>query len=439
MKLKKYSKYKNSWIDWIWYIPEGWEVRRLKFLINEFIWWWTPKTDDDRFWTDNENGINWIAISDMTNNDKIYKTKKKISIKWLVDKKLKILKKWTLIYSIFASLWKVSILEIDATTNQAILWFILSNYVDNIFLKYYLNKLEATIIALSNANTQNNINLWIVKNISIWLPPLSTQQKISKFLDSKTQQIEKLIEKDKKLIELLKEKRVSLINKAVTKGIDDNVKMKDSGIDWIGEIPERWEVKRLFGICKVIRWNSSFKRDELLNEGKYVALQYWKTYNVDEVNEQFRFFVNNEFYKSSQIVNYWDTILISTSETIEDLWHTVFYNRKNIGLIGGEQILLKPYNSILYNKYLFYFSRVFTKKLVQFATWVKVFRFNIDDLKIIYLWIPPLSTQQKIVDFLDKETAKIDEHIKKIEKRIELYEEYKKSLIYHVVTGKVEV
>jgi len=205
----------------------------------------------------------------------------------------------------------------------------------------------------------------------------------------------------------------------VTKGIDDNVKMKDSGIDWIGEIPERWEVKRLFGICKVIRWNSSFKRDELLNEGKYVALQYWKTYNVDEVNEQFRFFVNNEFYKSSQIVNYWDTILISTSETIEDLWHTVFYNRKNIGLIGGEQILLKPYNSILYNKYLFYFSRVFTKKLVQFATWVKVFRFNIDDLKIIYLWIPPLSTQQKIVDFLDKETAKIDEHIKKIEKRID--------------------
>lgn len=117
---------------------------------------------------------------------------------------------------------------------------------------------------------------------------------------------------------------------------------KNSGIEWLGIIPEHWGILRLFGICNFVRGNSAFEKNDLLSNGKYVALQYGKTYKVEEVNKKFEFYVNDEFYKSSQTVDFGDVIFVSTSETIEDLGHSVFYNRKDKGLLGGEQILLKP-------------------------------------------------------------------------------------------------
>jgi len=183
---------------------------------------------------------------------------------------------------------------------------------------------------------------------------------------------------------------------------------KDSGQEWSGNIPDHWGYKRLFGICEFVRGNSSFDKNQLLSEGKYVALQYGKTYKVEEVNKQFHFYVNEEFYKISQTVNYGNVIFVSTSETIEDLGHSVFYNRKDIGLIGGEQILLKPNKNVLNGKYLFYSTKVFGNDLNKFATGIKVFRFDVYDLKTIYIPLPPLPEQKAIADYLDQATQKID-------------------------------
>jgi len=138
---------------------------------------------------------------------------------------------------------------------------------------------------------------------------------------------------------------------------------------------------RIDGFCKIVRGNTGLKKDELLDAGDYVALQYGKTYKVDVVDETFNFFVNEEYFKESQVVNQGDTILISTSETIEDLGHSCFYDRKDLGLLGGEQILLKPKSNSINGKYLYYFSKFFKTELQKYATGLKVFRFNIDDLK----------------------------------------------------------
>ncbi|MCT7528736.1 restriction endonuclease subunit S [Aliarcobacter cryaerophilus] len=209
---------------------------------------------------------------------------------------------------------------------------------------------------------------------------------------------------------------------------------KDSGVEWLGEIPEHWEVEKLFGLCNFIRGNSSFSKDELLNNGKYVALQYGKTYKVDEVNEKYEFYVNDEFYKSSQIVNFGDTIFISTSETIEDLGHSAYYKRSDLGLLGGEQILLNSKIEIIDSKYLYFSSKVFSKELQKFATGIKVFRFNINDLKTIYIPLPPKEEQTKIASFLDKKTTQIDEVISQKEKLIELLKERKQIVINDAVT-----
>ncbi len=205
-------------------------------------------------------------------------------------------------------------------------------------------------------------------------------------------------------------------------------------MEWLGNVPEHWEVVRLDGAYKIVRGNTGFSKADLLEKGQYVALQYGKTYKVDEINNYFTSYVNQEFFKVTQIAEFEDVILISTSETLEDLGHSCFYARQDIGLIGGEQFLLKPNQKDTLGKYLYYSTKVFSRYLHKYATGTKVYRFNIDDLKTIY--IPKLSSfdQQKIVSFLDTETARIDTLIAKQEKLIELLEEQRKSIISHAVT-----
>lgn len=208
----------------------------------------------------------------------------------------------------------------------------------------------------------------------------------------------------------------------------------ETGIEWLGKIPDHWKIKRLFNICGFVRGNSGFEKNDLQTEGEYVALQYGKTYKVQEVNDDFKFYINDNFYKESQIVNYGDVIFVSTSETMEDLGHSVFYNRKDIGLIGGEQILLKPHENIIHGKYLFYLSKAFGKELQRFATGIKVFRFDVYDLKTIYIPVPPKQEQIAISDYLDKACERIDKVLASKKQQLSKIDSYYKSKLHELIT-----
>lgn len=209
---------------------------------------------------------------------------------------------------------------------------------------------------------------------------------------------------------------------------------KDSGVQWLGEIPSHWAVVRLDQGCEIVRGNTGFSKADLLEEGQYVALQYGKTYKVDEINNTFSSYVNEEFYKLSQIAMYGDTVLISTSETIEDLGHSCFYARQDIGLIGGEQFLLKVNQGEKFGKYLYYLSKAFSGYLRKYATGTKVYRFNTDHLKKIYIPQIPFNEQKIIADFLDKRLAQVDALIAKQETLLEKLAEQRVALISHAVT-----
>ncbi|WP_171356386.1 restriction endonuclease subunit S [Acinetobacter baumannii] len=277
-----------------------------------------------------------------------------------------------------------------------------------------------------------------MRNIHLALPSVSEQTQISNFLEQETTRIDTLIAKQEKLIELLEEQRKSIISHAVTKGLNPNAPMKDSGVEWLGEVPNDWNLSRLDAVSKIVRGNSAFSKMDLLESGKYVALQYGKTYKVNEINESFGSYVNQEFFKKSQITEFGDIILISTSETLEDLGHSCFYARHDVGLIGGEQFLLKPKNQN-FGKYIYYATKAFSSYLQRYATGLKVFRFNLDDLKKIYIPDISLVEQQKIAEFLDKETARIDISVLKQKSLIEKLKEYRASIISHAVTGKIDV
>lgn len=200
---------------------------------------------------------------------------------------------------------------------------------------------------------------------------------------------------------------------------------------------------RIDGFCKIVRGNTGLKKDELLDAGDYVALQYGKTYKVDVVDETFNFFVNEEYFKESQVVNQGDTILISTSETIEDLGHSCFYDRNDLGLLGGEQILLKPKNNSINGKYLYYFSKFLKAELQKYATGLKVFRFNIDDIKKLSFDFPPKPEQTAIANYIDRKTSTIDKKTALLNQKIETYKKLRKAIINKAVTkgldNKVEL
>ena len=436
--MKKYDNYKDSGVEWIGEIPIHWESWKISHAFNRIGSGTTPESGNPIY---HENGtISWLNTGDL--NDGILEScSKKVTEKALEDySALKIFPAGSLVMAMYgATIGKTCIINFETTTNQACCVFCKGNIIDIKFLQYWFIGNKEHIINLAIGGGQPNISQAILKDVRVSCPNIEEQTQIANYLDHKTTQIDTLISKKQQFISLLQEERIAVINQAVTKGIDPNVPMKNSGIEWLGEIPEHWETYRIDWITNIVRGNTGFKKDELLDNGEYVALQYGKTYKVDVVDDSFNYFVNNEFYKENQIVLKGDTILISTSETIEDLGHTCFYNNENVGLLGGEQILLKPNRKVLYEKYLYQYSRQFCLGLKKYAKGLKVFRYNTNDLKQIFIAIPSIEEQIQIADFLDREIIRIESLTIKMKNEIELLIEYKTALISEVVTGKVDV
>ncbi len=445
--MKQYDNYKNSGVEWLGEIPEHWEVKKMKFIGNIYAGINGKKGDD--FSKEYSDGIkSFIPFTNICNNIKIDDNQYQY-VKISENENQNRVKKNDILFLMSSEtlddIAKNSIYLGENTElylNSFCKGFRISKHnVNAEFVNYlFLSTTYRNYFSLVGRGfTRINLKQEFINDAYALLPKLKEQTAIANFLDNKTTKIDQAIAIKQQQIALLQEHRQILIHKAVTRGLNENVKLKDSGVEWIGEIPEHWEVKKLFGLCNFIRGNSTFSKDELLCNGDYVALQYGKTYKVDEINDDYSFYVNEEFYKETQIVKYDDTILISTSETIEDLGHSAYYKRNDIGLIGGEQILLNPNNKKINGHYLYFYSKLFSKELRKYATGIKVYRFNVNNLKTIYTAIPPLSEQKQIVEFIETATTKIATAISLKEQEIEKLKEYKMSLIDGVVTGKVRV
>ncbi len=162
-------------------------------------------------------------------------------------------------------------------------------------------------------------------------------------------------------------------------------------------------IYKLDGICTSIRGNCSFQKKDIIDEESdhsYVALHYGKTYKVSVVDNSFSYYVSNDFYKENQIVRKHDTVLVSTSETLDDLGHSYLYNRDDFGLLGGEQILLQANENIIIKKYLYYLSLGLKQQLKTYATGLKVYRFKKEDFRNINVVVPSIKEQQAIIDII---------------------------------------
>ena len=438
--MKKYSSYKSTGNERICNIPSHWNLILFKRIIDKI------KDGTHGTYARVLEGHPLLSAKNVFNNGlKISQNESLISEEsYLEITKNGFPKKGDLLITCVGTIGRTMVYDKEEPLAfQRSVSFLRLNNLKSIpsFYKYYVESsiYQTELLNLAKTSAQSGVYMGDILNSQTVLPPIEEQVQIANYLDQKTTQIDELIAKKEQLIQLLEEERIAIINQAVTKGLNPDAPMKDSGIDWLGEIPEHWKNNRIDWIAKLIRGNTGLKKDELLNEGEYVALQYGKTYKINEVNDTFNYYVNSEYFKENQIVNFGDTIFISTSETIEDLGHSCYYNRNDLGLIGGEQILLKPDSRFIFNKYLYYYSKKMGSILQRYAKGLKVFRFKIDDLKQVSIPLPPIQEQVKIVEHLDSEMMRIRSLKKLYKKEIELLKEYKTTLISEVVTGKIDV
>jgi len=435
MKLKPYPKYKDSRIQWIGEIPEGWEVKRIKDYL-KFQIGGTPSTSrDDYFEGDNI----WVTIADMNKKDLIKDTEAKISDEAKIRSNVKKVPKGSLLFSFKLSVGYTAFAGCDLFTNEAIASFLPNQKLDLNFLKYVLQK-DFENNGFENIYGAKLFNTDLLGFARYVLPPdIQEQQKIASFLDKKNSEIDKTIRKDKQLIELLKEKRIALINHAVTKGLDSNAKMKDSGIDWIGKIPEGWKVDRLKFLVSKINSGITPKGGSTVYTNEGIPLLRSQNIHFDGLRLDDVAHIPEEIHQTmlNSVVKKRDVLINITGASIGRCTHVEEeFEKANV---NQHVCIIRPKD--IFYKYLSYYliSRLGQDQVFSVQMGTSREGVNFEQLGNFIIFHPNKELQQKIVHHLDQQTSKIVKTIQKIEKKIEFLEEYKKSLIHYVITGKIDV
>lgn len=431
---------KDSGIEWIGEIPKEWEISTIK---QEYLFQTggTPKTDIESYF---EGENIWVNISDMKSKF-ITDSAKHISDDAVNSTSMSISPKGSLLYAFKLSVGAVAFCEKDMYTNEAIATFLSCN--NSLEYLYYMAPIFIIMNANENIYGAKLLNQKLIKNAKIIIPPLAEQQKISAYLDTKCTKIDSIIEKQEKIIEKLKAYKLSVITEAVTKGLNPDVKMKDSGVEWIGEIPEHWDIVKLGNIFSYLG-GYAYNSDLYTPESDYQVLRIGNVKNYHLILENNPVYINKETaietskykLKSGTILftmtgtkgkrDYFFTHLLTDS----DLSHKHLYLNQRVGcLIPIKDICPGYYNYLLKD------FRILDSIFLYETGTANQGNLGIESIKRTVLQHPSLQEQHQIADYLDQKCYSIDKSIKQKLAIIEKLKEYKKSLIYEVVTGKKEV
>ncbi len=299
------------------------------------------------------------------------------------------------------------------------------------------HEIENQIKVSGKGSIMHGLNSSIVKSLKLPLPPIDEQVTILKFLDHETKKIDRLIEKQQQLIKLLQEKRQAVISHAVTKGLNPNAKMKDSGVEWLGEIPEHWGTSRLKYVTNQIIDGAHFT-PTYVSEG-VPFLRVTDLHNDAIDRNKLKYIPvdeHNELTKRCKPEK--GDLLLSKNGTIGITkiidWEWEFSIFVSLCLIKFKKSKLKA--EIF--SYIFQ-STVIEEQLFHSSKKTSVTNLHLDKIKELYFIIPPIDEQKNIISFLDCETKKIDCLIKRCNKAINLSKERRTALISAAVTGKIDI
>ncbi len=418
--MKKYESYKDSGIEWIGEIPSHWDTLRLCYLGNFSSSGIDKKINPDEElvkiinFTDIYNNLNGVLDSSIdymivstTPNKKTEHSVVKGDLIFLPSSET------------YEDLGKSAIVNEELENVSFSYHVIRLNFTSELahgFKKYLTNNYQVLNQFSSNGQgtTRKIIGRNVFRNIKVVIPSIEEQTAIANYLDQKTAQIDELIAKKERLIQLLEEERTALINQAVTKGLDPTVPMKDSGIEWLGEIPAHWEVKKLKFMAN-LKSGENITSENIKEDGDYPV------YGGNGVRGYYSDYTNDGEYI---LIGRQGALCGNIKYASNRFWASehaiVCYLKPNVNWLWFGKLL----ESMNLNQY--------NQSAAQPGLAVGV-------IKNLSIPIPNIENQNEIVEFIIDFERRTDDIIQKTRKEIELLKEYKTALISEVVTGKVDV
>ncbi len=444
-KYEPYPEYRDSGVEWLGKIPAHWEVKKLKYLCSKSAIYGANAAADSY----SESGIRFLRTSDIDDNgnliddNPVHIDPTSVQDYRLVSGDLLVSRSGTI---------GRSFLYDNTQHGECAYAGYLVRFVPNKKLvpkfAFYFTKsatfqdwLQVSVIQ----STIGNVNGQKYANMPMPTAEVTEQQAIADFLDRETARIDELIARKQRLIELLQEQRTALITRAVTKGINPDVPMKDSGVEWLGEIPANWEVKKLKyvvvtnpGAIKSGPFGSQILTSEM--SGSDV-----KVYNQRNVVDQDfdageNYITQAKYLELSSFTVYVGDILITTRGTIGRC--AIVPQQAPLGILHPCLMRIQPdIKKILSNylKIIIQDSALFYSQLQYFSNATTIDVVYTDTLKNIKIPLPPPTEQLAIIDFFNQETARIDSLVDRINRAVEKLQEYRSALITAAVTGKIDV
>ena len=424
-------------IDWLDAIPEHWDLKKFKFL-GRFRGGGTPSKDNQDFW---KGSIPWVSPKDMKVS-LVSDTIDHITEDAVAASSTSILPPDSLLLVVRSGILQhtipIATNSVPVALNQDMKAFAPAKNIRTDYLRYLIHGSQHQLLVLWRkvGATVESLEAEYVVNTLIPVPPVLEQQTIADFLDRKTAEIDGLIAKKQRLIDLLGDKRQALISHAVTKGLNPAAPMKDSGIEWLGEVPDHWDVVQLKRALQSSDYGIS---DSLSQEGEIGVLRMGDIRHGEIILDDLRYVdaVPKELLLDT------NDLLFNRTNSLEQI--------AKVGIFRGsieDQISFASYlvrlraNEKAVPQYLNYLLNA--PPCIAFARGLALPSINQANLNpsrfgSMEVPLPPVEDQSKIVEFLDDQCGRLNQLSKKVSFHIEKLQEYRQTLISAAVTGKLDV
>ena len=420
--MKKYDEYKDSGFDWIGKIPAQWDNLRLRFVC-ELRNGYTPSKDNSDYWEDGT--IPWYRMEDIRDTGRKLQEAKQ----YITEEAVKgggLFDAGSFILATTATIGEHALLIVDSLANQQFtnlkIRKSLSNILSRDYFFYYLFVIDDYCKATTKTSTFPAVSMELLKNCHIVFPSFCEQTAIAAYLDTHCAKIDNLISIQQKRIALLQELKQSIITHAVTKGLNPNVEMKQSGVEWIGDVPKHWEVKQL----KWLFYNLDNLREPISADKR------------ERTNPQYEYYGASGVIDKIDYYNVDDRVLLIGEDGANLVFRNLplIYKAEGKFWVNNHAHILKPLKNVDYG-YMYY-----TLESADYSTFITGSaqpKLSQSNLELQTLPVPPISEQAAIASYLDHKCVTIDTSISNAQHQIELLQEYKQSLITEVVTGKRKV
>jgi len=433
IELKPYDKYKDSEVEWIGNIPSHWKVIRNSILFREIIDTNHPELELLSIMCD--KGI----VKQSSTGRKIRMSEENQTYKKICVGDIGYNLMNAFMGGIGASRYDGIISPAYAVCRPKVK---LNSWYYHYLFRTPLYKAEFNKNSYGIMYERNRLYFDRFKRIFTFVPPLDEQEQIVKYLDFQLVKINKFIKTKKKLISALKEQKQAVINEAVTKGINPNVKMQSSGIEWLGDIPEHWDMMNLSQVAKITL--SGLDKKSYDNQKKVLLCNYVDVYKNDYIinNLDFMTATASDSEISNLSLRSGDIIVTKDSESWDDIAVPAYVPNDLDNVICAYHLALirkksnKIISEFLYSTFL---SQYIATQYKVKAKGVTRYGLSYQSIRDVTIFIPPLNEQEEIIKIIKSIMFNIDEAISKTQKEIDLITEYRTSLISDVVTGKVDV